>query len=199
MSPNKRMFAAYRLAVVVLAIGVSASIANAASPIQWNSGTAETLAKTPAELDASLTTLAARSDARHLVVQFSAPLTTEQRGALEATGLAEELRGEELFTVLAPLDAAFDAFVREEVKAVSDPDRRGRLRNYLEGFLLRGLRLKEDLLEQSSLEAMSGRILPIEVINGKLRIAGARILFGDQSARNGVVHIVNPAWLPEDE
>ena len=34
--------------------------------------------------------------------------------------------------------------------------------------------------------------LPIEVENGRLVVGGARVLFGDQGARNGIVHLVHP-------
>ena len=55
----------------------------AAAEIRWRSGAAATQAKAPDEIRAVITELAARENARHVVVQLDQPLLPEQRVALE--------------------------------------------------------------------------------------------------------------------
>ncbi len=87
MSPKKCGPATYRLVAALVALAICSSVARADEPIQWNTGAVVTASQTPAQLDASLTALAARGDARHMVVRFSEPVTSEQRAALAAAGL----------------------------------------------------------------------------------------------------------------
>ena len=107
------------------------------------------------------------------------------RQALEAHGLAQTLRGDGPFTVFAPVDLSFDRL-------------HGRLSaRDLEDFVVRGSYTKRDLLALEELTTLSGRTLRVEIepLGAVLRIEGARILFGDQLARNGVLHMVHPAWF----
>ena len=59
----------------------------AAGQIRWRTGTVVFGPKTAAELEGAITELATRSDARHVVVQFDAPVGPARRGELEAAGL----------------------------------------------------------------------------------------------------------------
>ncbi len=104
--------------------------------------------------------------------------------ALEASGVAEVLRTEGPFTLFAPLDLSF----ADTVEGAED------LRRYLEGFVVRGRLDRRDLHALDDVETLSGRRLPVRTLNGRLSIDGSRILFTDAMARNGVVHLVHPAW-----
>lgn len=106
------------------------------------------------------------------------------REALASSDLAEPLRGEGPFTVFALLDAVLEDLDPEE--------RRARLGDYVVPRLL----TKADLYDEERLVTLSGRELRVEVSNGRVFIEGARILFGDQLARNGIVHVVHPPWPP---
>ena len=111
------------------------------------------------------------------------------RQALVAHGLAPELRGEGPLTIFAPVDLSFEQLPAPRRSALSTRD--------LEDFVVRGSYTKKDLLALETLTTLSGRALRVEVdaLSGVLRIEGARILFGDQMARNGVVHLVYPGWF----
>lgn len=119
------------------------------------------------------------------------------RDALESTGLAEDLRREGSFTVFVPLDLAFERLPAARRAALFAPENRARLRTLLESFVVAGAHYERDLFEVDSLTTLSGRTLRVEAVNGRLRIEGARVLFGDQIARNGVLHVVHPAWIVE--
>ena len=71
-----------------------------------------------------------------------------------------------------------------------------RLRRYLESFVMRGAVSRSDLMDRKTIETLSGRTLSVVIDNGRPFIEGARILFADQVGRNGLVHIVHPAWAP---
>jgi len=118
------------------------------------------------------------------------------RNALQATGLEKVLQGEGTFTVFAPVDSAFLRQLRTLAPAGSDTVEAPRLRRYLESFIVPTSLSRSDLLEHPTLETLSGRRLEVEVANGRPVVEGARILFADQLGRNGIVHIVHPAWPP---
>jgi len=109
--------------------------------------------------------------------------------ALEQTGLAERLRDEGPFTVFAPHDLGF---------ARSAPADHDDLLRYLETFVVPGNVLEADLRTNPSLKTLAGSTLTFNRTGAKTRVEGARILFGDALCRNGIVHIVHPAWPPRD-
>ena len=140
-------------------------------------------------------TLSFRSLLADVVDQVPSERCAVFRRALESTGLADELRGTGPFTVFVPLDLSFDRLPATERETLFAPAGRDRLRALLEDFVVLGQVTERDLYETSSLTTMSGRVLSVGIENGKLRIERARVLFGDQVARNGVLHIVHPAWF----
>ncbi len=119
------------------------------------------------------------------------------RDAVEATGLAEELRGDGPYTVFVPLDLLFEQLPAADRTALFAPEARRRLRTLLEDYVVRGTHYEADLYDLDALTTLSGRTLTLEAKNGNVHVEGARILFGDQGARNGVVHLVHPGWLPK--
>ena len=109
------------------------------------------------------------------------------REALAASGWESELSGEGPYTVFAPVDSAFPDADRAALLA----DREA-LRRWVGDHVVRGEILKEDLFRNAELETLSGGRLTLQSRYGKLRIGGARLLFGDHMARNGVIHFVHP-------
>lgn len=129
------------------------------------------------------------------------------REAIRVTGLVEVLRGPGPFTVFAPLDSTFLRLLRENARAHahdttttgSDSIDATRLRRYLESYVVRGRLLRRDLLDRQAIQTVSGRSLVVEVVDGRPLVEGASILFADQVGRNGVVHVLHPAWPPEGD
>ena len=79
--------AAAALAAIMLALGAGQTWGQ----IHFRNGTVETVKKSPAELSAALTELAARPAANHVVVQFDQPMRQALRQELQAAGM--ELQG----------------------------------------------------------------------------------------------------------
>lgn len=117
------------------------------------------------------------------------------RAALAETGLSEILRGEGPFTLFVPLDLTFERLGEEDAARLFSPQGRAELRERLEAFIVPGYHSKNDLFALDTLTTLSGRTLSIEAVNGRLTVEGARILFGDQPAKNGVLHLVHPGWI----
>jgi len=108
------------------------------------------------------------------------------RDALQANGLLARLSGAGPFTVFAPVNSSF-ANAGDAV--APSPASRERLAAHI----VPGRYLKIDLFDVQTLRTIDGRDLPVEIRNAKPVVGSARILFGDQQARNGVVHLVYPA------
>jgi hypothetical protein len=104
--------------------------------------------------------------------------------ALEATGVADELRGEGPFTLLCPLDESFEAAAPTDETALAA---------YLRRFVVVGDVVERDLFGVTELPTLDGGVLEVIAGNGRATVGGARVLFGDQRARNGFVHVVHPA------
>jgi uncharacterized surface protein with fasciclin (FAS1) repeats len=72
------------------------------------------------------------------------------------------------------------------------------MKDLLAGHIVRGRLFASDLYDVDELEAINGATIAVEVVNGKLRINGSRVLLTDTEARNGVVHYVYPLMFTED-
>lgn len=121
------------------------------------------------------------------------------RRALEATGLQEMLEGDGPYTVFAPINSVFLRQIRTLANDGTEEVDAPRLRRYLESFVVRGSLSRSDLIDRKTIETLSGRTLSIVIDNGRPLVEGSRILFADQLGRNGLVHIVHPAWAPETD
>ena len=116
---------------------------------------------------------------------------SEFRRLVAASDLIETLRAEGPYTVLAPHDAAFERMSAADRDALAtDAQRRD---EFLRDLIVPGRIVIVDLRDMPALTAISGKQLPIQVENGRVRINGARILLADVEARNGVLHLLNPA------
>ena len=58
---------------------------------------------------------------------------------------------------------------------------------------MKGRYYSRGLHGETSLETIHGENLGVETVNGKVRVEGARLLFKDVRARNGMLHLVYPS------
>jgi hypothetical protein len=130
------------------------------------------------------------------------PLLTEQfHGSntglfvtrLQETGLWDDLGEEGPFTVLVPVDQAIEALGEEFFAGMPVEE----VVRVLAGHIVPGRLLTGELMELDAIEALNGETLDVEVVNGKLRIGGSRLLFKNKEAKNGVIHYIYPVILPE--
>ena len=106
--------------------------------------------------------------------------------ALRLTGWESRLREPCYFTVLAPTEMAFGQLTPEERTRLFAPDNREELRRLVERHLLPRAYSKRELMKLQQVASLLVP-LPIRVVNGKLQIGDARVLFTDASPRNGSV------------
>jgi uncharacterized surface protein with fasciclin (FAS1) repeats len=125
--------------------------------------------------------------------------------AVQAAGLGEALAGAGPYTVFAPNDAAFEAYVSGAGLAsaddlLADPN----LASILEGHVVPSAFLSADILAQAEaaggtleLAALNGAPLTITVEGGMVMINGsATVTTADLAAGNGVVHVIDGVLAP---
>ena len=131
------------------------------------------------------------------------PLLTDQLGglknrlfsrALQESGIWQVLEKKGPFTVFVPVDYAMEDFGGVSFHELSP----GALKQLVSCHIVRGRFLSRDLMEQEALEALNGQVLQVKLANGKIRINESRLLLKNTEARNGVIHYIYPAIIPDE-
>jgi uncharacterized surface protein with fasciclin (FAS1) repeats len=158
-----------------------------------------------AQDDASTDTAA--TDAAGTVVDIitSSPDHATLLAAIEAAGLGETLAGAGPYTVFAPNDAAFEAYVASAGLAsaddlLADPA----LADVLQGHVVPSALLSADILAQAEaaggtleVAALNGAPITVTVDGGTVTLNGtATVSTADLAAGNGVVHVIDGVLAP---
>ncbi|MBW1770864.1 MAG: fasciclin domain-containing protein [Deltaproteobacteria bacterium] len=114
--------------------------------------------------------------------------------ALQASGLWQDLEEEGPFTLFVPVDQALEALGDVSFEELSSDA----LKQLVSSHIVRGKFFSRDLMDRETVETLSGRVLQVELSNGKLRINQSRLLLKDTEARNGVIHYIYPAIVLDD-
>jgi uncharacterized surface protein with fasciclin (FAS1) repeats len=125
--------------------------------------------------------------------------------AVEAAGLAETLAGAGPYTIFAPNDAAFEAYVSSAGLAsaddlLADPN----LASILEGHVVPSALLSADIISQAEaaggtleVAALNGSPITVTVADGVVTLNGtATVTTADLAASNGVVHVIDGVLAP---
>jgi uncharacterized surface protein with fasciclin (FAS1) repeats len=125
--------------------------------------------------------------------------------AIQAAGLAETLAGAGPYTIFAPNDAAFEAYVASAGLTsaddlLADPN----LSSILEGHVVPSALLSADILSQAEaaggtleVAALNGSPITITVDGGIVTLNGtATVTTADLAASNGVVHVIDGVLAP---
>ncbi|MGD8319058.1 MAG: fasciclin domain-containing protein [Gemmatimonadota bacterium] len=116
--------------------------------------------------------------------------------ALDAAGLVETLRGEGPFTVFAPTDEAFAKLPEGTVEALlKDKDALTRILTY---HVVAGRVTSDQVVHLSQAETVAGIEAPIQVKDGQVYVAGAKVVKTDIQASNGVIHVIDTVMLPPE-
>jgi uncharacterized surface protein with fasciclin (FAS1) repeats len=110
--------------------------------------------------------------------------------AIEAAGLAESLSGGQALTVLAPTDEAFAKLPAGTVEDLLKPENKDKLAALLKRHIVVGRLTQDDIKKERDLTSVGGDKLPVKLVNGRLRVADARVLGKEVVATNGVVQTV---------
>lgn len=106
--------------------------------------------------------------------------------ALRATGWDRILRQPSYFTVFAPTEHAFARLSKPEREALFAPKNRKRLTALVRRHVIAARRTKRDLMSVPTVQTVGGEVA-VEVQNGQVFVASARVLFEAFAPRNGVV------------
>lgn len=115
--------------------------------------------------------------------------------ALQAANLVNALKGDGPFTVFAPTDEAFaklpDGALENLIK-----DKEA-LKNVLLYHVVSGKVTSDEVVKLSNAKTMSGKLLNIDVKNGKVMINQSKVTNADIKTSNGVIHIIDTVLMPE--
>jgi len=119
---------------------------------------------------------------------------TTLAAALEAADLIGVLQGEGPFTVFAPTDAAFAKLPEGTVEALlADKEALTRILTF---HVIAGAVTSDAVVNLTSATTVAGIDATIEVRDGEVYVAGAKVTTVDIRASNGVIHIIDTVMLP---
>jgi uncharacterized surface protein with fasciclin (FAS1) repeats len=116
--------------------------------------------------------------------------------AVEHAGLAETLRSEGPFTILAPTDAAFEAMPAGRLDELFKPENKTELASLLSYHVLKGHKQIVDLGKWDSARTLQGQMAPIKRVEKVVSIDGATVVSPDIGASNGVIHGIDKVNVP---
>lgn len=116
-------------------------------------------------------------------------------GGLEAAGLAQMLKGQGPFTLLAPTDEAFDRLPEERFAALlRDP---AQLTALLSRHIFGEKIMSIDLAARKTIDPLRGASVRISFGSYGIKLDGAWVSRMDLDASNGVIHIIDTVLPPE--
>ena len=125
----------------------------------------------------------------------NSPVHTTLNQAIEAAGLVETLSGDGPFTVFAPVDSAFNGLpdgALELILANTD-----QLTELLFNHVHSGEVYSEDLEDGMMVPTLNNTELEVSIEGMTVMINLSTVIQADQSASNGVVHIIDQILTPE--
>jgi len=125
----------------------------------------------------------------------NSPVHETLNQAIEAAGLEETLSGDGPFTVFAPVDSAFEGLpdgALELILANTD-----QLTELLFNHVHSGEVYSEDLEDGMMIPTLNNTELEVSIEGMTVMINLSTVIQADQSASNGVVHIIDKVLIPE--
>jgi uncharacterized surface protein with fasciclin (FAS1) repeats len=121
--------------------------------------------------------------------------------AIESAGMMEDLHGEGPFTVFAPTDDAFDAYLESSGMTQEEALAGGEMLQAVVGSHL--VSMMEDStmvmgMDGQTLTAVSGAPLEITVDGETVMVGEATVLRYDIEASNGVIHVIDTVLSPPE-
>ena len=116
--------------------------------------------------------------------------------AVQAAGLADDLKGDGPFTIFAPSDEAFATLPAGTVESLLKPENKDKLVAILTYHVVAGKVMSRDV-KPGRVETLQGTTLVVSKSKGDLMVDGARIVSTDVGASNGVIHVIDAVIIPE--
>lgn len=129
--------------------------------------------------------------------------------AVKAAGLVETLKGPGPFTVLAPVNAAFDALPAGTVDTLLKPENKDQLTRILTCHVIPAKALSTDIVKMVAddggthmVDTVGGCKLALKADGGKVTITDengtvANVTIADVLQSNGVIHVIDAVLLPK--
>ncbi|HEU4917573.1 MAG TPA: fasciclin domain-containing protein [Acidimicrobiia bacterium] len=119
--------------------------------------------------------------------------------AIDSAGMMEDLHGEGPFTVFAPTDNAFDAYLESSGMTQEEALAGGEMLQSVIGYHL--VSMMEDsamvmTMDGDSLTTVSGAPLEVTVDGENVMVGDATVLRYDIEASNGVIHVIDTVLAP---
>jgi len=114
--------------------------------------------------------------------------------AVQAADLVQVLKGPGPFTLFAPNDAAFAKIPKTDLDALLKD--KAKLTKVLTHHVFAGNANSKDLAMLKDLSVADGGRLPIQVVNGKMKVGGANVLQTDITVANGTIHVIDAVLMP---
>lgn len=116
----------------------------------------------------------------------------------KATNLEETLNGIGPFTILAPVNLAFNNLNAPDTfdDLVKQSNKNTKLSEILSYHILTGKKLLKDFRNGQKLKTVNGKDVDVTILDGEVHINGAKILSRDKQGSNGVIHSINAVNLP---
>jgi len=114
--------------------------------------------------------------------------------AVQAADLVQVLKGPGPFTLFAPNDAAFAKIPKADLDALLKD--KAKLTKVLTHHVFAGNANSKDLAMLKDLSVADGGRLPIQVVNGKMKVGGANVLQADITVANGTIHVIDAVLMP---
>lgn len=110
---------------------------------------------------------------------------------LKRSGLEDKLSEPGPFTLLGPVNLAFERLGSSKVEELFLPANNNKLVDLLSSHILVGKNMLADFTNGRKLKTIAGREVTANIKNGEIHINEARILAKDRQGKNGVVHSID--------
>jgi uncharacterized surface protein with fasciclin (FAS1) repeats len=117
--------------------------------------------------------------------------------AVNAAGLADALKGDDSWTVLAPTDDAFASLPEGTVERLLKPENKDELVGVLSYHLIPGRNFASTWAnEEITVETKGGQKLMIDGKGSPFMVGAAEIVTKNIPADNGIIHGINGVLIP---
>lgn len=113
--------------------------------------------------------------------------------ALKMSGLEDKLSEMGPFTILGPVNLAFERLSLSFDELLS-PANKERLITLLSNHILVGKTMQTDFSNGRKFRSLNGNEVSVSTVNGELKINGSKILAKDRQGKNGVVHTLDSVY-----
>lgn len=114
--------------------------------------------------------------------------------AIRISGLEDKLNEVGPFTILGPVNLAFERLTALNFEELLSPANKQQLIALLSRHILLGKTMQTDFSNGRRFRSINGTEITVESENGEVKVNGAKILAKDRQGKNGVVHTIGSMY-----